>query len=564
MDHSPTFQSRSAPIPFWAVMLSGLVLGAAAYGLLYGFASLNPFQDNWILHGYNETDIIQHYAGWCAFRNSPWSFPLGLAQTMGLGTCISFTDSVPLAAVLAKVLLQLTGYTGTFQYFGLYTLFCYVAQSVAAGLLARRKTSSPLLIGLSMVLLCFSPILMERAVRHTALGSQWLILLALYGYLTCREKGYPRYPFLFWVLAALAICLHPYFVPLVFIFALVTALNGGLSTRRWGHFLGMFAGNLITCTGVGVLFGVLGSGVESSRWGFGYFSMNLNALVNPLSSGGYKWSSFLPVLPQTGGNYDGFNYLGLGLMVLILWGLGRSLAKGTLKKTLLSHAFFLPAMAGMTLFALSNVVTLNGGELFTIPLPEFLLSLCGIFRASSRMFYAVYYSLVIYALYSVYPSGEKSAKGWDPWRTAALGLSLVVVIQGADLWHVFPEKRAEMAEKMDVPSLLEDQNLEQRLKEYSYLAADPAFTVWDTDARVASVLALKYGLTILFSVANSGDYSQAQGLAESRWADLQAGSPQPDTAFETHDPKLVQAVVQANPGLEVYEGDGFWFLFPAR
>ena len=45
--------------------------------------------------------------------------------------------------------------------------------------------------------------------------------------------------------------------------------------------------------------------------------MNLNALINPTSRGGYTWSRLYQVMPQQPGQYDGFNYLGLGVLALI-------------------------------------------------------------------------------------------------------------------------------------------------------------------------------------------------------------------------------------------------------
>lgn len=73
--------------------------------------------------GYDESDIIQHYSGWLAFRNSEWSFPLGLAKDMAIedGTYISFTDSIPWVAIFFKLFNQFL--PETFQYFGLY-VFC--------------------------------------------------------------------------------------------------------------------------------------------------------------------------------------------------------------------------------------------------------------------------------------------------------------------------------------------------------------------------------------------------------------------------------------------------------
>lgn len=50
--------------------------------LFYGLTPLCVTNDNWIMAGYDELDIIQHYAGWISYRNSDWSYPIGLAKDM--------------------------------------------------------------------------------------------------------------------------------------------------------------------------------------------------------------------------------------------------------------------------------------------------------------------------------------------------------------------------------------------------------------------------------------------------------------------------------------------------
>lgn len=186
--------------------VAGGALGAAAgmvvFFLLYGTSTLHPTYDAWILNGYDEWDIQQHYAGWVLFRNSHWAFPLGLADTIAApdGTVISFTDSIPWVSIFFKALRGVL--PSTFQWFGWYTLFCFAMQGAAGALLCARrqaKTGVGALVfstlgGLLFVML---PTLWERAFRHTALASQWLFLLALYAFLEYRQNlhsGTAKFP----------------------------------------------------------------------------------------------------------------------------------------------------------------------------------------------------------------------------------------------------------------------------------------------------------------------------------------------------------------------------------
>lgn len=112
----------------WLAALLGAAAGMVVFFLLYGTSTLHPTYDAWILNGYDEWDIQQHYAGWVLFRNSHWAFPLGLADTIAApdGTVISFTDSIPWASIFFKALRG--ALPSTFQWFGWYTLFCFAMQ----------------------------------------------------------------------------------------------------------------------------------------------------------------------------------------------------------------------------------------------------------------------------------------------------------------------------------------------------------------------------------------------------------------------------------------------------
>ena len=51
-----------------ACALLGAAAGIAVFLMLYGTVTLDVANDGWILNGYDETDIQQHYAGWLLFR----------------------------------------------------------------------------------------------------------------------------------------------------------------------------------------------------------------------------------------------------------------------------------------------------------------------------------------------------------------------------------------------------------------------------------------------------------------------------------------------------------------
>ena len=171
--------------------LLGAAAGIAVFLVLYGTSTLNVANDGWILNGYDETDIQQHYAGWLLFRNSHWTFPLGMCDTLAApdGTLISYTDSLPWVSIILKLFRGIL--PSTFQWFGWYILFCFAMQGAAGALLCTRNRSVNgavygIQAALCGLLFCCLPILWERAFRHVALTSQYLILFSLYFYLEYR------------------------------------------------------------------------------------------------------------------------------------------------------------------------------------------------------------------------------------------------------------------------------------------------------------------------------------------------------------------------------------------
>ena len=95
----------------------GAILGAIFFIIIYGFCVLDPTYDEWLL---GKGDLTQHYLGWCFYRRSEWTFPVGLTNQLAYPTYTSviFTDSIPVFAVFFKLLSPLL--PETFQYFGLF------------------------------------------------------------------------------------------------------------------------------------------------------------------------------------------------------------------------------------------------------------------------------------------------------------------------------------------------------------------------------------------------------------------------------------------------------------
>ena len=535
------------------VSIIPVVVGIITFLIIYGLTPLNVTNDNWIMSGYDEFDIFQHYAGWLAFRNSKWAFPLGMADQMavGVGTIISFTDSIPIVAIIFKLFRNVL--PETFQYFGLFTLTCYILQSIAAFKILMLETEDVIYSTIGTLLFSFAPVFLERAFRHTALGAQWLILFSIYLYLKYCIQEHKNVYLYFMILEVLAIGIHPYFLPMVGCFVLLCVIRD-VRKKYYYSIIYLFAIQIITCL-FGYVIGALGSGVEVYRTGYGYYSMNLNAMINPSSCGQYTWSSILKPLSQTLGNYDGFNYLGagvllLGIVVVLLIFFMRQdkLVFGMVKRQI----FLVGICIILTCFAISNVVTYSDRILFTVPFPEFLSNVCSIFRASSRMFYPVYYIIFLTLIILLWRILKDEKK-----KCAYAVLGFIVLLQIFDLHRCIMEKHRFMNEKASYVSYIDDMKLKEIGENAESILLEEIEPIYKI---TLPVWAFKNNMATYYSVANSGDYGVTNNLSDELLAEVKETGNIGKNVIVTNNSEIVDLYDQYE-NISVYNIDDIYFIY---
>ena len=527
------------------------LIGLFSFLLVYGLTPLCVTNDNWIMAGYDEPDIIQHYAGWISYRNSDWSYPIGLAKDMACedGTYISYTDSIPWVAITFKLFRNLLPYT--FQFFGLYTLLCYILQAISSFKIIYFKTQNTVFSTLSTSLFTFSPILMERALRHTALGSQWLILFSILIYLHNKAKYSFSHYIELSILMILAIGIHPYFLPMIGVFFLLCVVDDIFRKNYFCVLFLMFS--LIFTYGVGCIIGVLGTKVNASRKGYGFYSMNLNAIINPTSCGAYSWSNILKTRPQILGNYDGFNYLGFGIIFALLLSFVLIILSNNISKLIQAcqkNVFLILALILCFLFAISNVITLDDNILVEIELPETIQYLCGIFRASSRLFYPVYYCIFILCILVIWQICSKFSTS-----KAIIVLGFVLLLQILDLSSPIHEKHVNMSQNSSFISLLDDPNLTNILTSSS----DVILEQYDADIRSLAVAASKSKCKLYYSVANSGDYFATYQVADEITEQIKSDGIINGHLIATTDCNVVREYIQYG-NIDYYYFEGQYFI----
>ena len=432
------------------LFICGALIGAVVFFAVFSFDALNPLNLDYVRGGYVERDIIQHYAGSRFYRSAPLTFPIGIAENMNSpeGASVIYSDSIPLFALLAKAVDPLI--PDELQYFGIFVLLSYMLQGGSSAILLSLFIKKFWVIMAGTLPFVLSPIMMERAFRHTSLTAHFLIILAFYCYFSHYLKKNKKYD-LWFVLSILTPMIHAYFLPMIYAIFLAELIDCGNIKDKIISLL-----NLILCLAfsVGALYvlGAFSSGSSGTSYGYGYFSMNINSIFNPSSISGIHWSLLLPMLPQGYGTYDGFNYWGLGILIAFFLISIHLLISFKKSKPLLyakDHPGLLFVCIVLTAFAVSTTVIANNTAFVQIDLPQKIYELCSIFRSSGRMFWPVTY--LVYLFCVVYLAHHFTAK-----NVGNLLVLLLAAIQIADISPAMAQKYSSMTRYDDQFEILTD------------------------------------------------------------------------------------------------------------
>jgi hypothetical protein len=335
-------------------------------------------------------DAATNVAGWLFYRQDTWHFPLLKTDWLSYpeGTSIAFTDSIPLLALPLKLLADVL--PENFHYFGLWHALCYVLQATGAVFLIRSLgiRHLPGAILASAFALCW-PALTFRF-GHAALMTQGLLLIALGIYLRgCAQSHSPnRYCVQLTALSAIALLIHPYLLAMIYPLLLVYLIQqwraGVIETTRVIHWI---MGSLVLLVAILIAGGYF-IGKDTAAGGYGVFSLNLLA---PFCGG-----LICAFVDGTGGQGEGFNYFGAGLLTLMP--LALILDHKALTSAIGRHRYLFLLLLLFTLYALSNRLYLGKWELVSVDLPYWLQGVFGIFRVGGRFFWLVGYCVLFFVL----------------------------------------------------------------------------------------------------------------------------------------------------------------------
>lgn len=377
-------------------------------------------------------DVTQYISGFNIYFNAPWGIPLLAFDGLNYpqGTRVTFVDAIPLYALILKLLAP-SSWT-PFNPFGVWVALCFILQGVGAWwILKELKVNSWAALGSLLALFLTYPALMTR-LGHISLMSQWIILFALALYLKGRNSD----RLIVWGWSGLLLCAF-------YINIYLTAMAVGimfvsvLSLDRTKSLRGIYA-----CTVPFLIIGAtlfltilpLPAGDVAREFGFGHYSMNI---LSPIMGGDLMSIK----AGQGAGQYEGFNYLGLGVLTALAY--IYFFKRDVFNCLRNEHKPLLGLLLFFTIYALSDHIYFGGQEIVVYKYPKFLDGITSQLRVSGRFFWPVGYCLMVLTVVVLYRSLER--------KYFVLAVLLLVPIQLVDVKEMYKSMRSVVNKQSPQP-----------------------------------------------------------------------------------------------------------------
>jgi hypothetical protein len=368
-------------------ILFSIAIASLCYILIFPLQFLNPFSDEWIA---GNGDFHTHYLGWLSFYHSHlFQWPIFAVDAYGEGIAkgIVYTDSIPIAALFAKLLGKILN-LGDFQYFGLFILLSFVLQHYFSFLYLKKLSRNIPISRLMAICFLIFPPLLYRCQGHTALTAQWIIIVSLLLF-EYRTQIWP------WIaMSFLTLGIHFYiFVMVTFLFtAYILERRLQLAKSPWKLFIYLILYLAISAFALFFYGYIPFLPSDATFSGYGEFTFNL---LSPFSTAG-GFSHIIPELPLRYGALEGISYPGLAIYGLVVALIFTPTTRRLGKPNIISrHKILWLFLIGAWAFSVSPIVSAGtySVNLGRLPWPLFIFG--DILRASGRLSLPLIYYLFL-------------------------------------------------------------------------------------------------------------------------------------------------------------------------
>ena len=389
-----------------------------------GFNNIWLESTDWLFT--SSSDLSNAQLSWKFFADDIWRFPLGKNPKYGLevSNSIVFTDTVPLFALLFKLVKIFI--FNDIQYFSFWIFLNFFLQLLFGYKIILKATKNSYFSFISSFLFLLCPFMLFRLSHHLSLGAHWLILFSLYILYFADESKKKLY---WYVVIFLSISIHLYFTLMIFIIYATYSLEKGIKNKNLiSEVIGLII-KILSSLFLMYLIGYFESSVINKvSTGYGIKKLDLLGFFDPQPDGVSKtWSIFFSNLDDT--NLEGFNYLGVGLILLILLSFSIFFKK-SIFKNLSNHQYnyfrirnlYLPILL---LWSITTNVSFMGKEILSFDLPKYFFGAISIFSATGRLVWPVIYFAIIFSIIFIYKNFSN--------KNSVFLVLLIIIIQTADV-----------------------------------------------------------------------------------------------------------------------------------
>ncbi|WP_442798639.1 DUF6311 domain-containing protein [Pantoea vagans] len=433
-------------------LVSSGIIGLIFFCFAGGMNTLDVTNIGFLMSG----DPAQHWLGWEFFRHTPiLQWPIGKNSSYGieLNNSIVYTDSIPLLAIFFKSISSLL--PTTFQYTGIWILSCFVLQGISSFLLIKELTGKNLYALLFSIIFITAVPFTNRTGGHFALSAHWIIIFSYFFYFSKSFKAKS------WiVLLCLSSWVHAYLLAMSLAIYLADNLNRVIKREL---LLKDMCRQMATCLLVlFILMYAIGYFTISNSFsadGYGYYKLNINSFINPYYE---PYSSIIKPMPYGGGDYEGLNYIGFGVIIALMT-IGfhaLNIKSSDFKSSIRNNKVIVFVVALIFAYALSNNITIGKSTLISFYDPSFLKGITGTFRATGRFGWVVFYGILAFT--AVYISKHFNGK------KLIIIASIISFLNVYDVHKIYKE-RSKSYSKQDSSYIIEDSNITYVSKHYKKL-----------------------------------------------------------------------------------------------
>lgn len=399
-------------------ILTGCLLSLLFILVIFSPQNVDPLRTDWVKNGGG--DNFQHYLGWRFFRNDGWTRYILFMRNLNypVGTSVIVTDSNPLFCLLLKPFRSVL--PDEFQFNGIWIVLSYLLTAFFSGIICWQLTRKAVFTIAGTLIAILNPVVMQRSLIHDTLTAHWLILAAVWLMMNFEKRWNTAAWFL---LTEITLLIHIYFIPMIAFVLLLQIIR--MITKKQPIIKILMPAVVFTLALVLGYFGFGYSHILPQTGSYGELSMNLNAFINPDSI-----PSILPSRLINPLQYEGFNYWGIGLLLIVLFA---ALIAGR-KKLMQFLPFLLPCLF-LIAAAASNDAYFDQKLIWHFEIPEWINSWLSVFRSSGRLVWPLYYLVLFASLYLL--AGRSKNE-----RFVEIIIVLCVILQSVDL-HGFHRETAE-------------------------------------------------------------------------------------------------------------------------